>query len=528
MRFLPENFPVSLWRRTTHTNTHLVFVLWLAFGLRLYGLATQNLWWDELKSWERAAMPLNEMLTDLIGIRDQVPFYYWLMRFWAQIGTDTVILRLFSVYLGTASVAFLYQIGRRLAGPNTGLLAAFLLAISPFHIWYSQEVRMYALLPALLLLAHFCLLRLLDNNRWQLWVLYGVAMTAALYTHYFAFFAVMVHYIFFVLHLRHMRRQTLSWFLTMLAVGAAFAPWVTLVLTQTDGYRTAVPNWINHIQWIDLPLTLTVFAAGFGLGRASWLAAIAAALFLIGIASSLGFVRKKSAANEALSAQTLHTRLLLIWLVLPLTLTFFVSLGNGLLFANGFSIYHDRDLLISLPPFLLLAALGWQRWQRQAILFWPLLLLVTLISGLGLSQQVNNPAYNRSSWPMAITQIQVICGDTAVIIGQKDVLLPVAYYANGRYPFVQIPPPETDEVTLAFAAVMAQQLTLAAEQHNLVWHAEQIINDDPHGFPEARSAAVASADDTPTRRWLADHYRKLEQIQLPGMRLTLYDLSVTE
>lgn len=516
------------WPKMKLPLNQLLVILLLAFALRLVGLTSQNLWWDELKTWERATMPLNAMLRDLMSIRDQVPFYYWVMRFWSKIGTDAIIFRLFSVFLGTASVAFIYQIGRRLDGRNTGILAAFLLAISPFHIWYSQEVRMYTLLPALLLLAHFCLLRLLESNRWQLWLLYGLAMTAVLYTHYFALFIVLVHTTFFVLHFRQIRRQTLSWLITMLAVGAAFAPWVYLVLTKTDGYGTAVPEWINHIQWIDLPLTFSVFAAGFGLGRASWLAALVAAIFLMGIGRSLPFLRRKANNQTTLSGQTLHTRLLLIWLVLPLAFTFFVSLENGLLSASGFSIYHDRYLIISLPPFLLLTALGWQAWRKQAILFWPLLLLVTIVSGLGLSQQVNNPAFDRSSWPTAITQIQVICGDTAVIIGQKDVLLPVTYYANGRYPFVQIPPPETDEITPAFAASMTQQVALAAEQHNLVWHVEQLFNYDPHGFPEARQAAVASADDTPARSWLAAHYRKLEQIQLPGMRLTLYDLDAPQ
>ncbi|MCB8976674.1 MAG: glycosyltransferase family 39 protein [Ardenticatenaceae bacterium] len=506
----------------------LIGIVLLAFSLRLYGLTSQNLWWDELKTWERATMPLNHMLADLMNIRDQVPFYYWVMQFWAHIGTDVIILRLFSVYLGTAGVALLYQIGHRLDGVGTGLLAAFLLAISPFHIWYSQEVRMYALLPALLLLAHFCLLRLLKNNRWQLWLVYGLAMTAALYTHYFAFLMVLVHYIFFVLHFRQIRRQTVSWFITMLLVGAAFAPWVYLVLTQTDGYGTAVPDWITLIHWSDLPLTLTVFAAGFGLGRASWLAAISAAVFILGIGSSLGFLTSKGTNRTALPLKTLHIRLLLIWLVLPLAITFLVSLENGLLPASGFSIYNDRYLIISLPPFLLLAALGWQRWRKYPVLFWPTVLLVTVISGMGLWQQTNDYAYTRSSWPTAFGQIQAICGISAVIIGEKNVELPVIYYGEGLYPFVQLPPPESEEITPAFAAAMAQQLALAAEQHNLVWHAEQLFNDDPHGFPEARAAAVASADSTPARSWLAAHYRKLQQIQLPGMRLTLYDLESTE
>ena len=503
----------------------LLLLLLLAFGLRLYGLANQSLWWDELKTWERATMPLDEMLTGLITIRDQVPFYYWIMRFWSQIGTEAVILRLFSVYFGTVSVALLYKIGRRLNGTDMGLLAAFLLAISPFHIWYSQEVRMYALLPALLLLAHLYLLRILENNRWQLWVGYGLAMAVALYTHYFAFLMVLVHYIFFVLHLRQIRRQTASWFLTMMLVGAAFTPWAYRVITQTSGYSAAVPDWINNIQWTDMPLTLTVFAAGFGLGRGSWLAVICAGAFLLGIGSSLKLARNRGKENAVLSPQTLHTRLLFIWLIVPLLITFLVSLENGLLPTSGFSIFHDRYLIIILPPFLLLTALGWQRWRKYPALLGVILLIVTLISGMGLWQQVNNSAYARSGWLTAFAQMETISSETAVIIGHKDMLLPVSYYGNGRFPFVQIPPPETNEITPIFAETMAQQLAEAAEQGDLVWHAEQFYNFDPHSFPNVRNAAVVSTVETPTQIWLNGRFTPLEQLQLPGIRLTLYDLT---
>ncbi|WP_420631472.1 glycosyltransferase family 39 protein [Candidatus Leptofilum sp.] len=503
----------------------LVCILLLAFALRLAGLDSQSLWWDELKTWERATMPLEEMFAGLIGIRDQVPFYYWLMRFWSKIGTEPFILRLFSVYLGTVSVALLYQIGRRLNGVKLGRLAAFLLAISPFHIWYSQEVRMYALLPALLLLAHLALLRLLQKNSFRLWLLYGLAITAALYTHYFAFFVVLIHYIFFVLHMRQIRRQTTSWFMAILVVGAAFAPWAYLVTTRTSGYSAAVPGWINLIQWSDLPQTLTVFAAGFGLGRSSWLTALCTAVFLIGIGSSLHFLRKKKSVDGEqwpLSPKTLHARLLLIWFVLPLTFTFLISLENGLLPTTGFSIYHDRYLIISLPPFLLLAALGWQRWRRQLPLLELALLLITVISSLALWQQVDNPAYARSGWQTAFDQMEAISPETAVVIGHKDILLPVSYYGNGRVTFVQIPPPETDEITPLFAETMNQQLAFAAKHHNLVWHAEQFYNFDPHGFPDVRNSEVTSTDQTVTHRWLITRAQQLEQIRLPGVRLTLY------
>ena len=161
---------------------------------------------------------------------------------------------------------------------------------------------------------------------------------------------------------------------------------------------------------------------------------------------------------------------------------------------------------------------------RQTAVFWPLLLLISIVSGIGLWQQVNNPAYARTGWNSAFAQMEQIAPEGTVIIGHKDVLLPVSYYGNGRYPFIQIPPPETDHITPVFAETMAQQLALAADEHSLVWHIEQFYNFDPHGYPDVRNTAVVSPAATPTRTWLNAHFTILDQRELPGLRLTLYDL----
>ena len=60
----------------------LVLILLLAFGLRLSGLNNQSLWWDELKTVQRAAMSAPELMTDLAGHRAHLPFYFLLMQLW--------------------------------------------------------------------------------------------------------------------------------------------------------------------------------------------------------------------------------------------------------------------------------------------------------------------------------------------------------------------------------------------------------------------------------------------------------------
>ncbi|PWZ67890.1 glycosyltransferase family 39 protein, partial [Staphylococcus pseudintermedius] len=69
------------------------------------------------------------------------PLYYILLRVWMQFGTSDAWLRGLSVLFGLGSVFLTYQLGRRLAGEKTGLLAALLLALSPLFINHAQEVR---------------------------------------------------------------------------------------------------------------------------------------------------------------------------------------------------------------------------------------------------------------------------------------------------------------------------------------------------------------------------------------------------
>ena len=74
-------------------------------------------------------------------------------------GTSEFSLRYLSLLSTVATVALLYVVGRRLVDRAAGLAAAFLGALSPMYLWYSQEARPYALVTCLGLLSFYCFLR---------------------------------------------------------------------------------------------------------------------------------------------------------------------------------------------------------------------------------------------------------------------------------------------------------------------------------------------------------------------------------
>ncbi len=96
-------------------------------------------------------------------VNPQGPLPHVLLRAWTAVaGAGDLSLRSWAAVggvlgLGLAMLAF------RRARPRAALLAVWLLALSPFHIWYSQEVRDYAYLLAASALALWTFVRLWER-----------------------------------------------------------------------------------------------------------------------------------------------------------------------------------------------------------------------------------------------------------------------------------------------------------------------------------------------------------------------------
>ncbi|MBU1638385.1 glycosyltransferase family 39 protein [bacterium] len=121
------------------------WILLLAAGLRIYGLADESLWLDEALINERILHDYKTLLTDWDSQR-QGPLYPVIAKAWCdQFGNDEFNLRLTAALFGIIAVFMVYRLGKELFGKETGLWAAFFAALSPFMIYFSQEARPYTL-----------------------------------------------------------------------------------------------------------------------------------------------------------------------------------------------------------------------------------------------------------------------------------------------------------------------------------------------------------------------------------------------
>lgn len=165
------------------TMIFLIILLLLAALLRFYALDAKSLWYDEIATWVHAtAGDVGDVLSNVLNKELPAPPLHFLLF----LGDTDFLLRFPSVGFGVPTVAAVYLLGSRVFERETGLLSAFLLAVSPFHIRYSQEARCYTLLALLSMLSLYCLWRAIFGGEVRSWLGFVAFTTLNLYTHLFA------------------------------------------------------------------------------------------------------------------------------------------------------------------------------------------------------------------------------------------------------------------------------------------------------------------------------------------------------
>jgi uncharacterized membrane protein len=345
-------------------------LLWLLLALTALGLllrvlrlSWQPLWWDEGYSIYFATEPLSHMVW-LTAHDIHPPLYYALLHGWLRLlgSAQPEPARAFSVLCGVLAIPALAWLARAMfpGRPAVALGAALLLAINPFHLFYSQEVRMYgqALLLALVAtIAFWELLRRLDAGLPPYLPLaaYVAAGALALQTLYYLGFLLAAHQLWGWLHFRR-KLSALAW------MGGAAA---AILLLQLPWWRSALPNLLPYVDdkvlsdqdfplplWSYLGRHALAFVGGHIAAPEPWLNWLryAGLLSLALLPFPFLYARHtttKQDLTEAGSATALAT-----FLLVPITAGFLVNLRLPF-FPDG-----GERLLLYVLPFLLL----WLTW----------------------------------------------------------------------------------------------------------------------------------------------------------------------
>ena len=484
--------------RVWQSRFWLVAILVVAATLRFYALDHSSLWSDEGNTWALIQRSFGAIARDAAA-DIHPPGYYWLLKLWSiALGNSASALRAFSALTGVLLVGVVYGIGRRLDALTDhraplALTAAWLAALNPFQLYYSQEARMYLLLTLAGAGLFWALLVWMERESTGQSVTAPIAAfvlcgALGLWTHYSFPILLGAAGLAYLWHCRalldadkHPLLSLIRYILANLAILLAFAAWLPTAITR-------ILNWPQGGEATALGdgLLLTLRTLTFGPLRDlpdplwPWLL-VAALLPLLGI---VALARHPQGVTLAL------------WLLAPV----------GLMFALG--LFSDAFL-----KFLLTASPAWSLLCAAA----PLLLpqprwgaLLVAVGGVALATSVV-PAYFTSSTVRdnyaGVAAYITTVGDPArdlVILdapGQGDVW---GYYAP-KFPMIGLPQSRPPDATATLAQL------------------ESTVQDRRHIF--ALFWATDEADpDRLVESWLDQHaFRGLASWQ-GNLRFVVYTL----
>jgi mannosyltransferase len=437
----------------------------LALAVRLTNLTYHSIWFDEAMSvhWARSSISrIWQVSMNLVEDR-LPPLYYLLLHGWRLLfGDGEIAMRLPSVILGVLLVPVIYQLARDLFDHRTATLAALLVALNPFLVWYSQEARMYALAALLGALGTWCFVRALSRpwaSGWAWWVGYSLCAAAGFYTHLYTAFLLPAHALYLLLTWRRSRRVWIPYVLTMIVTAALSAP-LTLAILRVSVEAGPGNPWqgLAARLW-DLHKSLTLWQAPLS---PTLTYALPAGMLLL---AAVGLLLK----GEQSQGKLPHPRLFvaLLWL-LPL------AVATLLMTRNKLAFFGARYFIVVLPWLLLAVALGARTLSRRlAAVRWPAralaplcLLLPVVLTLIPLPGQWSPPA-RKEAWRETVAFLANFAQpDDAILIHPDWTRYPLQYYFRG--------PGQTYAV---FSSVDANTqldppLEVISSQHPVVWLVE--------------------------------------------------------
>ena len=265
-----QNPPTSERRR--RAPVALILILVIAAALRLWGLGAKSLWLDEIMTVEKASMSYAGMIDEIRGHDAHPPLFQTIEWLFLRVGRSDAWARLPSALAGIAGVWLASLIARRLFSRRAGTVAAILMALSYFHIYYSQEARLYALITTLFLAQTYVLLVLIGKRGsagWGGWAGYGLLALASLYTYVLSILFIGALGALYLWLTWRRQPQFAPLIVVHVIVAMLFLPWLPVLRQRTDLLRVSIQQNADAAGRPTLG-DLTTGAASWAFGPADW------------------------------------------------------------------------------------------------------------------------------------------------------------------------------------------------------------------------------------------------------------------
>jgi mannosyltransferase len=325
----------------SHGMLWLGAIVALGSALRLVALGNKSFWLDEIASVVITRLPAQQFWAMLWHHEGNMALYYVLLRSWLRFGVSEANVRLLSAIVGTASIPMMYALGKRLFGKNSACLAALLFALNGCAIAVSQEARGYSLLVLGVLVSTHLFVQMIERPTLGVACAYGITAGMSLYCHYFGMLVPVAQAISLAAlpEGRPWPRKHLSLAASIIVLFAIPVLWMIHIQD------------IGHISWVERPSWLELYHVGAYLAAGSG-KAVGAVLLLLDLSLLALFLRK------LISLWRDRNHDLRCWRHVVIASCFFSPIVIALLVSIVRPIFYHRFLVIGLPSWVLMTAVG--------------------------------------------------------------------------------------------------------------------------------------------------------------------------
>lgn len=401
-------------------------VLTLGFILRIYGLDSKVIWFDEACSLAYTQQNWSSYLRDYFNFK---PFCFSLLKIWLGFfGTSAFSARFLSVIFGTLSIYFIYEVGRRLFNKEVGLFSAFLLSISCFHIYHSQQVRHMTLITLLWLISYLLCSKIFFGKKiTKAQVLLNSAINIlSIYSHPYGLALPICQNIFFITQRKKISEGRGIWYSGQAIILLFLFLW--LLIPDQQKYINDMIWWIPHWSPRIILETFETFSFGgprYGLDDFKiniwylyFTGYILLLLYALLLLSAIIPNNKNKAVFEYQSPKKIF---LLTWLFCPILLATLLSFYKP--------IYLIKQLIYILPAFYLFVGLGFSK-IKQIRLKISLFFLVIITSVFPLYIMYANDFNIDWRSPAAYVRENMKEKDTIIISNLTEIVTFMYYFDN--------------------------------------------------------------------------------------------------
>jgi mannosyltransferase len=411
----------------------------VAAVLRVFHLGYQSLWVDEVFTWRSAgqggALTVRDLLENVHG-----PLYALVLSVWVLLmGESEWVLRAPSALAGVLCVPAMAWLAHRWLGRNSVIPAAWLVAASPFLVWYSQETRNYSWLVLWAILSVASLLELQRRSTAGNFGRAFGALLLGLFTNFsFAFLGPLQLRLWLGVDRTARRRRIIVLGVMALALAIVLLPWLKNRHHLGDWSRL-LPGHVPAASEIALrgettfhaaavPFTLHAFAVGYTLGpslrelkqhpgagtlrrHAGELAVTGAVFGVLGVLGLVALARRRRLVDA------------LLWSVAPVLLVSYFA-------SHNVKVFHPRYVAVALPCVLLAFAAALT--DMRPLFRRGFGIAIAALWSVSLYHHYFVPEYAREDYRGAVAAIRatVVPGEQVLAVGCPD---PVAFYGRGLW-----------------------------------------------------------------------------------------------